>query len=179
MKSVFNFDNNYKAYIINRMKSWFAFYLSRHSKIFFIRITLKFPKDYAYNSKYPYISRFSQKITQYFKRKNYDPSYFWCREQYASIYPHFHFCFLLNGQKVQKPVMFTNKAKDLWQSTLIIFSQGLTNYDFSISIRQNEMGFTSQLNEAHQKAKYLCKAFTKIINKNGYRDFGMSRLRYE
>lgn len=171
-----NRDNYYKPYMLDRLKNWLLCYLNNHSKVFLIRITLKFPKNYRHDFEFPYISRFSQKITQFFSRKHYDPSYFWCREQAFSNNPHFHFCFLMNGQKIQCPVIFTNKAKSLWQSTLGTLRKGIINHDCSISLRKNDEAYPRQLNLAIDKILYLCKVYSKGEIKDGYRDFGMSRF---
>lgn len=173
------FPNDYKPYIVRRMESWLYGYLACHSKAFFVRMNFTFPVDYAYDYKFPYISRTVQKLSQFFVRRKCEPSYFWCREKLSSPRPHFHVCLLLNGHRIQSVKLVTTKALSLWQSTLDTTSDGIVNYDFSIAIRKNETGYADQLNKIHEWALYLCKSFSKLEIKNGYRDFGMCRLRKE
>lgn len=173
----YNFTKAYKPYMVRRMESWLYGYVACHSKVFFVRMNFTFPADYAYDFKIPYISRTVQKLRQFFVRRECEPSYFWCREKRSSPRPHFHVCLLLNGQKIQSVKLVTTKALSLWQSILDSISGGIMNYDCSIAIRKNETGYADQLNKAHEEALYLCKVSSKLKIKNGYRDFGMSRLR--
>lgn len=164
--------NNIRKSIINLIDD----YIERHNKAFIVRFTVTFPKIYELDNTYPYISRFIAKIVQYFKRKKYDPNYLWVREQNTSEHPHYHFIFIVNGNKMQHPKNITEKALEFWSLTLNTDATGRIHYDYSQMLRRSDVDFYRQRLNAFNNLKYLAKVFTKGKINDGVRNFGMTRL---
>lgn len=126
---------------------------------------------------FPYASRFSQKLIQYFKRHKCDPKRSISREQKSSIHPHFHFGVMLDGNKIQHPFQVTEKAKQLWASTLGLESgEGLVHYEASVSLRHDSSDFPDNLRFVVRKLNYMAKKDGKGPKNDGKRNFSTSRI---
>ena len=175
--------------ILQRLGAIFAHATSKHNKVFFLRFDLRMAEQSApgidINVSLP---RFINSFTVNLKRGGYDPFYLWVREQASSIFPHFHFILLLDGNKTQSIYGHLETAERLWNSALGIDPNhhGLVDYctrdrnefpqDNGIMIRRNDPDFITTYQRCFQWASYLAKASTKGNAPEGVHEFGCSRL---
>jgi Protein of unknown function (DUF3296). len=151
----------------------------RHAKIFYVRIDVRFPSAFVSAKPYQeYISCFVAKMIKNLKRDGLDPYYIWVREQASSEHPHFHFTFLLNGNKIQHPDKIHKLASSLWDSTLYGEYPGAVHYcqDSWGMVRRSDSDYAEQHQQMLDVMGYLAKEYTKGPVGDGVRNFGMSRL---
>lgn len=152
-------------------------YINRHNKVFIVWFNTTFPKDYEMDFTFPYASRFSQKLYQYFQRNKCDPLYSKVREQQNSIHPHYHYGFMLDGNKIQEPFRVTEKAKELWASALGLASaHGLVHYEGAVMLRHYSEDLPDALKFVIRKLNYMAKKYSKGPKNDGIRNFGCSRI---
>lgn len=173
------FSNNDKH--INAIRYRFIMlldgYINIHNKAFIAFFNITFPQEYKMDATYPYASRFSQKLRQYFQRNGYAPVYLKAREQNISIHPHYHYAIMLDGNKIQHPYLVTTKAQQLWASTLGLDSaEGLVHYETSVMLRRYAEYFPEALKIVLDKMDYLAKKEGKGPKNDGIRNFGCSRI---
>lgn len=150
--------------------------VEKHGKVYSFRFDVRYPVAGNYASDNIFISRFIEALIKYYDRKKIDPKYLWCRERVYSENPHYHFIFMVNGNKVQNPYGILTKASDAWGKCLNVDASGLINYcQNETMIIRNSPDFNEQLGEFFYRASYLAKVYSKNST-NGVRNFGMSRL---
>ena len=149
---------------------------NRHNKVLFIRFDLTYPQNNSYPNDNALLSRFIETLQLHCKRRQLDPHYLWVREQASSDHHHYHFIFLLNGNKIQNPYGFFNKATDLWGKCLNVDTSGLVHYGTNLMIRRNSPEFNLTLQGCFTGASYLAKAYSKGNAPPGVREMGMSNI---
>lgn len=177
VKEVFNDNDRHFNEIRYRFILLLDGYINNHNKAFIVFFNITFPHEYEMDATFPYASRFSQKLSQYFQRNGYSPVYLKAREQKTSIHPHYHYALMLNGNMIQHPHLATTKAQDLWASTLGIDSaEGLVHYETSVMLRRNAEDFQEAMKIVLGKMNYLAKKDGKGPRNDGIRNFGSSRV---
>jgi hypothetical protein len=150
--------------------------VEKHGKVYSFRFDVRYPVAGNYVSDNKLISRFIEALIKYYDREKFNPKYLWCRERVYSENPHYHFIFLVNGNKVQNPYGILTQATDLWGKCLNVGASGLINYcQNGTMVIRNSPHFNEQFGEFFYRASYLAKVYSKNSTK-GVRNFGMSRV---
>lgn len=158
--------------------------VEKHNKVYFLRFDLRFPVNNSYGSDNTVLSRFTEALIKHYNREKLDPKYLWCRERVNSENSHYHFIFLINGNKVQNPYGVLNKATDLWGKCLQVDASGLVNFcmgqegygENGTMIIRNSADFNEKFGLCFYRASYLAKVYSKGNRPKGIREYGMSRL---
>lgn len=174
-KSHKNDQGSYQE-ILQSMNNLLNTMITKHNKVLFVRFDLTFPENGIYYYDNALLSRFIEALKVHFKRRSLDPHYLWVREQASSDHHHYHFIFLLNGNKTQSPYGIFNKATDLWGKCLNTDASGLVHYGTYLMIRRNSLEFNQTLQECIKHASYLAKAYSKGNAPPGVREMGMSNI---
>jgi len=183
----------YKQEILNPLKGLLNYYVEKHSKTMVVRFDLHFPATYPVVTDNSHISETIAYIVKKYKRRGFDPMYFWCMEQYNSIHPHYHVVVFLDGQKIRSYDHVFYTAKKAWSRALGVDVHGdvqgcvhhCNSYQGRIDMHRNGLQIRhcdgpemmqGQMQAVYNQISYLAKEVTKAPVKDGLRNFGMSRL---
>lgn len=163
---------------------------SRHDKVFFIMLTLKYPSLSDDITGYPnnnsLLSDFLDKTRRFCKAKNYDPLYLWVRELSSTGQFHYHLVLLLNGNLIQNAYNIKEKATKYWQNCLHLEDgKGLVHLHTSgfhidkyggIKILRAAEDFQEIFEECIKRGSYLAKCYSKGNSPPYVNEFGCSRI---
>lgn len=160
-------------------------FCKKHCKAMAVRFDIRYPESYQSSGDNKDISRMIAKLVQEYSRKGYDPAYIWVREQNTSHNPHYHCAILLNGNKTRRYRQILNSAERFWRSTINIDTTGCIDH-----CRKGENGmlivtkrdgsadnYHDNFDAVHYQLSYLAKQNGKATEKDGVRNFGMSRIK--
>lgn len=156
---------------------------SQNGKVLTVRFDVRYPVDYFSSGDNRDISRMMAKLVQYYKRDGLNPHYAWVRERNFSHNPHYHCVLFLNGNKMRHYNHVFENAERYWQLTIGSFQGGLihrcNDHPNGILIERYKIQeFVKKFAAVHYQLSYLAKEADKSEPKDGYRDFGVSRLHY-
>lgn len=172
--------------IYNKLNDLNTDYQKRHSKVLALRYDFHYPDDSIQDIEKGNrdISRCMTKIRQNLKRKGLDPAYAWVREQKEDAeHQHYHAQILLNGNKIQSGYNINKVVDRLWASTINDNTPKLVHHcndDLEgCSYTNGTLYKRSEHipNIVEGQIGYLSKPQGKGEPNDGYRDFGMSRIR--
>lgn len=160
----------------------FDSYQRRHSRVLSVREDIRYPTDYGPVYDNEDIAKTMAKVAQTFARKGLDPAYIWVREQDTSEHPHYHCLFFLDGQKTRSAQMVYDITERHWQNTIGTDSKGLVHYCNGTPEQPHENGEVISRSQGRpeyvdRQISYMAKPTGKSPQKDGLRDFGMSRLK--
>jgi hypothetical protein len=167
--------------------------INRHSSVFFVRFDLTYPagSSLRYPDNNDLVSKFSETLALYCKRKGYDPRYLWVRELSVTGQIHYHFMLLLNGNVIQNAhSLILGYATKLWQHYLgIEDGKGLVHlcrskenscyYDDlygGVKIKRKDPHFQQVYEKCYEIASYLAKRYSKEGSPAYTNRFRCSRL---
>lgn len=162
-------------------------YTNTYSKTMVVRFDLRFPRTYITYDSSSYISIFMKRYIQHLNRKGLSPAYCWVREEgYKSTNPHYHCMVLLDGNRTQRYYQHLQSAEAIWGSVLDTDLKGLVHHctkdwrgdtqENGIILRSDDPKYEERIETVIRQALYMAKEYTKGLYKDGYRDYGMSRL---
>lgn len=157
---------------------------NKHCKVLAIRFDITYPENYQSPNNNDDISKTMAKVAQEFRRKGYDPSYMWVREQHTSHNPHYHCAMFLNGSKTRHYHQVFASVERLWASTIKEDASGCIDHCMR---KENGMlivtkrdgskdNYHDNFDEVHYQFSYLAKSAGKAPDNDGLRNFGMSRI---
>ena len=104
--------------ISNRLKLVINQALSKHSRITFFQVNLRFPTTCEVLSDNRYISEFMKRYVEKLEQQNLSPHYLWVRERKKGENQHYHVAIMLDGHKTLGAYEYISLAEDLWQQLL-------------------------------------------------------------
>ena len=106
----------YRPDIQERVKSCLDEALQKHSKVFFMRLDVRFPEGFVHDGTNTQVSKLMHRVTKHFK--GIDCGYVWAREQETSENPHYHVAMLLNGSRLDNGWKVKDVAAHKWADVL-------------------------------------------------------------
>ena len=154
---------------------------AQNGKVLTVRFDVRYPADYWSSGDNKDISRMMAKLIQCYKRDGLNPHYAWVREIKSSHNPHYHCVLFLNGNKMRHYHHVFENGEKYWQLTIGRFQGGLVHrcndHQNGILIERYKIQeFAERFAAVHYQISYLAKDANKSEFKDGYRDFGTSRL---
>lgn len=188
--------SNYIGEILSCIKSRQDYMITRHCKVLFVRMDVRFPKGYPNeNMSNDDISKLMKSLSEFYKYQGVVMHYIWAREQDTSDLPHYHIALFVNGSEVQNPMGIFQKAEQIWNRITGVSYRGLIHFcdhdheNGSIMIRRpsrmaggEDLAYQQQMYdaayaEALRRGSYLAKTYTKDIPPpHRGRRFGSSQL---
>ncbi len=182
-------EYEYKEEILYNLNDLLEFYINNHSKTMVVRFDLHFPRDYPITASNKPISETIAYVVKKYKRQGLDPMYFWVMEQNRSEHQHYHVVLFLDGQKVRSYSHVFHNVEEAWGRALNADTRGCVHhcnsYQGQIDMNRNGLQVRrcdgvermhEQIQAVYNQISYLAKKATKIDEKDGLRNFGMSRL---
>ncbi len=161
---------------------------ANHSKLLYMRMDVRFPKDTHYPDESIKFKNFMNSFNRYLDRKGLDPHYAWCKERSREKHTHMHTYFLLDGQKTKSITPHMDKAEELWNKQLGLdpsSNNGLIDrctksrngqpQHNGIMIRKDQPDYQDKINHCLEWSSYLAKVNTKSIPKH-MNTFGHSKI---
>jgi len=106
----------YRADILAHIREMIDAMISKHNKVFVVRLDVRFPSIYEIPLDKNPITEFYRRLMVFYKYHKIDAIYFSAREQNASHHPHYHCFILLDGNKVENGWGVQQKAAEIWQA---------------------------------------------------------------
>ncbi len=182
-------EYDYREEILQPLIKLIDWYVDNHSKTKVIRFDLHFPKDYPMVKNNYQLSETIAYIVKQYQRQGLSPKYFWTMEQNQSSHPHYHVVLFLDGQKTCSYSHVFHNVENEWARVLNANVQGCVHhcnlYQGKVDMNRNgleirhcdgEEEMTRQVQAVYNQVSYLAKTETKTDEKDGLRNFGLSRL---
>lgn len=180
----------YNEEILDNLAELHKYYTEKHSKALVIRFDLTYPEDYTPKSDderpNDNVSKSISQVIRTLDNKGLDPKYMWTREQRSSKHPHYHAVLYLDGQKVRNYNHIFKLVEKEWEKAIGQSASGLvercistTNKDYNGKMIRRDAGeekYKERIQEVFDQVTYIAKARDKTTEKDGQRNFGMSRL---
>lgn len=160
--------------------------LRNHDNVLMLHFDLNLPRQAPPSENIQRVSRFNDKLNQYFKKQGLDPRYLWVREREQSAdQPHYHYIVWLNGDIPQNIDNHIQRVNSLWAKRLgvPVDTRGLVNncnvnrqgqpQSNGITLNRNAENYEANQQACRQQASHL--AMTRGKGKSpGNRSFGSS-----
>ncbi len=154
-------------------------YMKKHTKVCYVRISLRFPANTKYPEDNECVRRFIEAIVRSYQRNKTELKYLWVRERKSSVNSHYHLMLLFNGKYVQRPHGVLEKATALWEIQVGGDGQGLVQLEAgkrAINLIRHSHDYDANYNEAFRLASYLAKVRSKEVGPGKPRMFGASQI---
>lgn len=143
--------------------------LSHHNKLMVFRFDLHCCEYTETNKNISdFLRRLSRHLTRHYKLARF--GYCWVREQEVSESQHYHFALLLDGNKVQKPTLLWQVAKEYWEFT------GGTCWLPKNPYYRLTRGDHYETQEVIKRLSYLAKGRGKNSRSAQTKSYGTSRI---
>ena len=175
--------------ILNEIERQFDYAEETKSKVFFMRLDVRFPEGYTHADNGVF-REFQSKFMKNLSRQGLKPQYVAVREQSREKHQHYHVALLLDGQKTQSIHNHIQTAERLWDSTLGLPARengyGLiddctTNRTGEkqvngVMLRPDDPEMEKKKDDCFRRASYLAKNSTKGNTPKGQRELFSSRI---
>jgi len=168
--------------VLKRLEYVMSQALSKHAKVLFFRLDLRFPVTFIAPQDNNYMMEFMKRYVEKLEYKKLSTHYLWVRERNTSLNHHYHLLMMLDGYKTMNAFKHVLLAQELWPQVLKI--EGLKKIDLKglvqhcnqenacLMIHRNDK---ESINEAFFWGSYLAKVKTKEHD-IPFRSMGSSRL---
>ncbi len=174
--------------ILSMIKDQFEYAEATKSKIFFMRLDIRFPVEETIPTDNQHFSRFNASFMKDLRRKGLKPQYCAVREQSREKHQHYHEMLFLDGQKTQSIHNHIQTAERLWRHELgLEDGNGLINdcthnrkgepQENGIMLRKDDPDYEQKKAECFRRASYLAKVNTKSNTPDGQREVFSSRIK--
>jgi len=199
MNTIINIDQINEVYIPEIMRSindLLNAMVTRHCKVFIVRIDVRFPVGFTHDGTNVLISEWIRRVVGYYGYHKIGCAQLWVREQKTSENPHYHVLLLLNGSLIQNGGGVREIAARTWTNLLKrddagpcihlcqpyasgsgIMIQRPTKTSMGAKAEQERSAFDATFNGVIAWASYLAKTYTKGNAPYRIREFGASRLK--
>ncbi len=144
---------------------------SHHSRVLVLRVDLHLHEWTASNSVVSeLISRFRKKLA---RRDIKRLGYIWCREQDGSDAQHYHFAFLIDGNKHRHPKRLIEEIQCIWDERQIGFTY-VPKRCYTLLKRGDYVTYQ----KTFDRLSYLAKVATKSKRKATTNDYSASRIKH-
>jgi len=174
--------------ILQALDNHFNYANESKSKIYFLRLDVRFPAGQYEHTDNTKFSRFQSTFMQNLQRKGLKPQYVAVREQSKEKHQHYHVCLWLDGNKTKNDYSHIQTAERLWEQQLGLEpGQGQGLIDGCTKSRTGELmrngtmlrvddpDYEDKLDHCFYRASYLAKINTKGTPQ-GQRELFASRI---
>jgi len=156
-----------------------------HSRVFFMRMDVKFPQGGDHSSRGNLFQGFLASFMTHLARHGLSPLYLWVREQAESPTPHFHVALMLDGTQTRSAHRHWAKAVELWGLALGQDATGLIHRCFTevngntqdgVMIERGAADCQAMFDHCFHWMSYMCKENSKGDAPWHHREFGGSQV---
>ena len=185
-----------KEAILQKVDQMMTDMSNRHSKVFFMRYDVRFPKSYEHPNDNKHFSQFQEAFIKNRKRAGYDPAYIAVRESSREKHQHYHVALMLDGHKTRSIHDHIQTAERLWEKTLNLPPKyddeehetncGLIDdcmrnrqgqpQENGVMLRKDDPDYDSKYDQCFRRCSYLAKVNQKDSSPKHQREVFSSRI---